>query len=244
MTESVNKYSNIFQTRDGSFTVVHPDCGEMFHSDAGALLEARSLYIDSSGIRDSFSDPTSKCISVADVGLGLGYNAICTVDAWLSSMGSTSLNICSLEIDAQLVSTFLSAEAPWMINWDSSWTRIIRGFNKVEDNRYELNYKIPSTTRELNWKILLGDALSLDLSMESLGYQFDYIWQDPFSPSKNPGMWSAEWFEKIKKSSSLKVKLMSYSVSGVVKNNLKEAGWQYKKIPTTSQKRNWLLAWL
>ena len=254
--DSSSRYSNLYQTKDGSYTLIHPDLAEMFHSDAGAYLEAQSLYIDSSGILEDLYCKESKKISVFDVGLGLGYNAICTVRAWKKALESrriegsfdnnikTDLCILSLEIDSELVSCFLSQKASWMVNWKKEDLDIIKEFKKLDSSNYELVCTTSKGT--LRWKIVVNDGLLLDLSESSFSlYEpFDYIWQDPFSPQKNPSMWSSDWFEKIKKFCSFRVKLMSYSVSGVVKQNLSQAGWKYKKIPTTTQKRNWLIAYL
>lgn len=255
--DSSSRYSNLYQTKDGSYTLIHPDLNEMFHSDAGACLEAQSLYIDSSGILEDLCSGESKKIAVFDVGLGLGYNAICTVRAWKKALEfsgqegddntnnvKTDLTILSLEIDPDLVSCFLSLKASWMINWKKEDLDIIKEFKKLDSSSYELIYATSRGT--LRWKIALKDGLVLDLAESNFDpYKpFDYIWQDPFSPQKNPSMWSSSWFEKIKKFCSSRVKLMSYSVSGVVKQNLSQAGWKYKKIPTTTQKRNWLMAYL
>jgi tRNA 5-methylaminomethyl-2-thiouridine biosynthesis bifunctional protein len=93
--------------------------------------------------------------------------------------------------------------------------------------------------------VYIGDALSL----RTLGpgrdefAGFDFVWQDPFSPQKNPTMWSAEWFARVREVSATGCTLMTYSVARAVRDALAASGWSVAKIPTSIRmKRHWLRA--
>ena len=208
------------KTDDGSLTVVHPGHKECFHSRSGALSEAIELYVNKSGIEGSFQNGTP--VRVLDVGLGLGYNATATFAAWRRSPQKSILEITSLEIDAELVELFRSGVAPWQSNWTPEWLEFARGKN-------------PGCKHE----IFVGDAATANLGTAP----FNFIWQDPFSPAKNPTMWSREWFGLCRAVAAPDCVLVTYSVARSVREALTEAGWVPEKVEAVgSQKRHWLIA--
>jgi len=91
----------ILATEDGSLSLIHPDHGEAYHSRLGADTEARLLYIEASGIQARFA--AAAPLAVLDVGLGLGYNAIHTLEAWANAASPGPLQVVSLEINLALV---------------------------------------------------------------------------------------------------------------------------------------------
>ena len=94
------------------------------------------------------------------------------------------------------------------------------------------------------WRVAVGDARSVQ-SLAALAAcgPFDFVWQDPFSPAKNPSMWGAGWFSEladvVRQEGGV---LMTYSVARPVREALVAAGWRVEKIPTTTRKKNWLRA--
>jgi tRNA U34 5-methylaminomethyl-2-thiouridine-forming methyltransferase MnmC len=74
-----------------------------------------------------------------------------------------------------------------------------------------------------NLKVLIGDAR--ETLKDYQGGPFHAIFQDPFSPKKNPTLWSVEWFECLKGLSHPDVVLSTYSASSSVRKALMEAGW-------------------
>lgn len=99
---------------------------------AGALTEARHLYVVASGIRSEFERGSG--VRVVDVGLGLGYNALATVDAWLQSGAKAHLQILSLENDEALFHALRSGNAPWQIAWNPFWIEALKGLRRESSN--------------------------------------------------------------------------------------------------------------
>ena len=81
----------VVETADGSLSLVHPEHGECYHSRSGALTEARSLYIEMSGFLPRLAATAKAVIEVLDVGLGLGYNALASIDAWAAALSASPL---------------------------------------------------------------------------------------------------------------------------------------------------------
>jgi tRNA U34 5-methylaminomethyl-2-thiouridine-forming methyltransferase MnmC len=207
---------------------------------AGALTEARHLYVVASGILGEFEQ--GNCVRVLDVGLGLGYNALATVDAWLQSGAKAHLQILSLENDEALFHALRSGDAAWQTGWDPFWIRAMKGLRRKSDNIWHGAIQGPGGGR-LDWRVMLGDARSdASLSLIQSSGPHDYVWQDPFSPKKNPGMWTADWFSAVALAVGCDGCLMTYSVARKVRDALEVSGWRVEKIPTTSHKKNWLRA--
>ena len=226
-----------FETGDGSLTMKHPEHDELYHSHSGALFEAKTLYIEGSEFASRIKAGTP--VHVLDVGLGLGYNAIATIDAWLDCDKPSDLSIFSLEYNPNLVAAIASGAAPWQKNWDEAWLAICASLQKKSDSQFDGEFTHGSGAK-LAWVVNIGDAKGVEL--QCFGAKFDFVWQDPFSPSKNPSMWDKTWFKKVFECSRSGTSLMTYSVSRVVKDSLTDAGWAWKKISGSKGKKNWLKA--
>lgn len=70
--------------------------------------------------------------------------------------------------------------------------------------------------------------------------QVDAWFFDGFSPSKNPDLWSQELFIAINNTCHEQSTFSTYTSSGLVKNNLKESGFDYIKTKGFSKKRHML----
>lgn len=229
---------DLVQTADGSYTLSHPDHGECYHSHAGAAAEARELYVVASGISERWT--TKEPVAVLDVGLGLGYNAVTTIAAWQRAENPGDLAVVSLEIDPLLVETFSSGFAPWQSNWGDREIMIPRSLRptSADPTIWSGTLHHPTGSGICDWTVITGDALTKELPTNV----FDYVWQDPFSPTKNPSMWSTDWFERVKRAAKPGAVLMTYSVARVVKDALTGAGWTCARFqpPAGSSKRHWL----
>lgn len=229
------KSEYLVRTDDGSFTLKHHEHGEDYHSSLGALREAEELYIGRSGFMEAMegSDP----VSIADIGLGLGYNVLATIAAWASVPRPPSIYIYSLEIQAELVRTLASGCADWQAEWPDAWKQWVAAL-QVKGNHAQAQIQHPSGAC-LHWQVVIGDAMQIELRPER---PFNFIWHDAFSPTHNPSLWSVDWFHRLKQQSASGAILMTYSVARIVREALSQAGWRWQKIPGVGQKRHWLKA--
>lgn len=246
MTTIKWRNGELVETADGSLTVRDPQVGECYHSQMGAKREARELYLEASGLAELWQrmgkDIVIRPLGVLDVGLGLGYNAGATLEAWWSSPAPGGLCLHSLEIDPELVEAIASGQAPWQTGWEPKTRSFAQSLRSQGDGRWTTSIRHPSGTATCEWTVMVGDAPS---SLGSLPptLKWDYIWQDPFSPDKNPSMWTASWFQSLRLRSHPETVLLTYSVARAVRDNLASAGWAWEKFPSHSGiKRHWLRA--
>lgn len=231
----------LVQTRDGSLTLKDPVYNEEFHAIQGARFEAETLYIECGGLRQKLSEVTQDdLITVLDVGLGLGYNAIMTIEAWWSAGGPCPLRLVSLEQSAPLVKSLSEPGCSWKDDWSPLWRLCSESLRPGHAGQWSAEIDHPESGHRLSWEVLVGDAQ--EAALERL--KIDFIWQDAFSPKKNPELWTPAWFKKLAAQSHPGTRLMTYSVARVVKDGLTAAGWNYAKLRAPGSKKEWLAAQL
>ena len=229
-------------TADGSLTMIHPEHGETYHTQAGAMAEARLLYIESSGLAALWQEGPQR-IAVLDVGLGLGLNAVATLTAWNEASNPGPLVIHSLEINRDLVEALASGAAPWQERWSPDITHACLQLKLESPQHYSATIAHQSTEATATWHIYIRDAAINDVPHPPDASGYTHVWQDPFSPEKNPPLWEAAWFTRVRATAAPSCVLMTYSVAGPVRRALAAAGWSWKKLPALLPgKREWLTA--
>ena len=206
------------KTDDGSFTLFSEAFQETCHSSTGAKAETLFNYIVGCQIKEQLN--TRKALSVLEVGFGLGIGFLMTYDELLHS--SYPWKFLSLEIDQALL----------------EWFRL-----EYKDHPFLKNLKwngsiLEAKTENIHLIILGGDARkTLPAFLDKNIQEIDAIYQDAFSPKKNPILWTTEWFELLKKYSNPGVILSTYSSSSSIRKSLLEAGWILNKGPQFGAKR-------
>lgn len=242
-------------TGDGSQTLKHPGHGECYHSWDGAKAESVELYLVGSGLQQRFQSFKGSVV-VADIGLGLGYNALTILEAWFKQQHPPALHMVSFEHDAKLFDAFRSGEASWQQPWSPLWCDLAQGLQactKGGEFREKFNVEVWAQTiahpknahTSCSWTVLRGEAetalANLGAIMPELA-AFDVVCQDPFSPTKNPSLWSTDWFTRLKHRSHHDATLVTYSVARAVKDALTSADWSWEKTSGSGRKRHWLKA--
>ncbi len=235
-----NNIGILTKTSDGSLTLAHHEHGETYHSDLGAKTEAEQLYLGRSGILESFS--SGKSVHVLDVGLGLGYNAIATVAAWLKEPNAAGLSMLSLEINLDLIQLLASSKAEWQVDWPDEWLAICLSIQSNEVWKWSAKIQHPISGSEFNWQIVGGDALGLSWKSNCEFGPFDFIWQDAFSPKTCPQLWTDTWFAQLRSVASANCVMVTYSVARMVRDQMIAAGWAVERIPGSGKKKHWLRA--
>jgi len=196
------------KTQDGSYTVFNEAAGEYYHSISGALEEAFEKHVNAVEVEDGF------CI--LDFCFGLGYNSIA------ATKGHKNLNILGLENDIEIVKIIETLDVPESI--------------KIEfDNYRNIAEKLEITDKNNNTiKLIIGDALQTIDQLPS--EYFDRIFFDPFSPGKQPEMWSEKIFRKVYSKMKYNGKLSTYSCAKWIRSNMINAGFRVIDGPAVGRK--------
>ncbi|WP_394470083.1 FAD-dependent 5-carboxymethylaminomethyl-2-thiouridine(34) oxidoreductase MnmC [Roseateles sp. DC23W] len=162
-----------------------PAFGDVYHSRAGALAQARHVFVDGNRLPARWQG--RERFVVLETGFGLGNNFLATWDAWRQDPSRC----------ARLV--FVSLEKHPLTRDDLA--RVHAG-NPLGDLARQLVDRWPPLTPGLHTlsfeggsvELLLGLGDARDLSRE-LVLDADAIYLDGFSPKLNPDLWD-EWLLK------------------------------------------------
>lgn len=183
------------QTEDGSKTAFSEYFSEHYHSTKdGAFNETLHKHVVPA-FKYSHSDDE---IVILDICFGLGYNTLMTLYYRDQSFKNKKVKIFSPEFDRELLDSLLSFDYPDILK---KYKNVIV---ELVNNGY---YKDDNTEIHL----YCGDAREYikTLKNESL----DVVYQDAFSPSVNPLLWTKEYFAdlvKLLKSSGV---VTTYSIA-------------------------------
>ena len=196
------------KTRDSSFTVFNERYQEHYHTLSGAMEEAFEKHVNAISVEDGFH--------ILDFCFGLGYNSIAAIK------GHKNLNIVGLENDIEIIKAIKNLTVPKEIEKEFSAFRNLAKKNEITD---ENNNTI---------KLILGNAVhTIEQLPEDL---YDRVFFDPFSPQKQPEMWSKEVFKKVFAVMKPGAKLSTYSCAKTVRQNMIAAGFNVLDGPAIGRK--------
>ncbi len=185
------------KTDDGSYTGWNDQYEEHYHSTTGALEEALRKYFEPLQLQDG--------AQILDFCFGLGYNSA------VAMKNCRDLNITALELDKNIVDAIKLLDYPVEYENTFNYLKLLSSELSVIDNHgNRLDLIIGDATEEIK---ILKDA------------SMDYVFFDPFSPGKQPEMWSEEVFRNIFRILKTGGKLATYSCAGRVRRNMKAVGF-------------------
>ena len=198
----------IIETEDGTTTVHSEFFDENCHSTAGAYQETIYNYIEGCEISNFIEN--EEITNILEIGFGVAIGPECLMDRF-DGKTDKIINFISTEIDFDF--------ALWATQNSSFAKKYGARFENFNASNECISFKIDN----FNFKILIGDARKTLPLYDDL--QFHCIFQDAFSPKKNPLLWTIEWFQELKKHSKPNVILSSYSSHMSIRAALYGAGF-------------------
>jgi chorismate dehydratase len=197
------------KTQDGSYTVFNQKYQEHYHTISGALEEAFEKHVNATGVKNGFH--------ILDFCFGLGYNSIAAIK------NHKKLQIVGLENDIEIIKAIKELEVPKKIKKEfAAFRNLAEKLEITDDNNNTI-------------KLIIGDAL---VSLDSLPKDyFDRVFFDPFSPVKQPEMWSRKVFQKVYNVMKPGAKLSTYSCAKSIRRNMIAAGFKVMDGPIVGRKK-------
>jgi len=234
---------------------------EHFHSQAGAWEETCHNFIETPEILNYVYTQNPKELTILEIGLGQGTGYL-TLVSKLTSLPIENrpfLQFFSLELFEECLLFAQETEKKIQRSQYSKYSEYSddslnyypefnsQNFfeNKNNKNKNSQNIFISKNTYghlEVLWGNALETILLLKKKLVQQNINIDFIFHDPFSPSKNPELWTGHWFEQLRSISHSQTRLSTYSCSKVTKKGLSEGGWFYEKKAGLPPKREILLA--
>jgi tRNA U34 5-methylaminomethyl-2-thiouridine-forming methyltransferase MnmC len=209
-------------TSDGSSSLFVESLHEHYHSHFGALQESEHIFIGAGfNSLDLLHDEN---IAVFEMGLGTGLNAFLTF--------------------------FRARQLKKRVFYET-----VELYPVTQDEYLQINYaqfvkekdaaEIFSNIHTCKWSdpqvlsqhfMLQKHALSI-LDFVFPFQKYNLIYFDAFSPEAQPELWSKKLFEKLYNSLQKGGILVTYCTKGIVKNRLREVGFEIEKLPGPIGKR-------
>lgn len=200
---------SVVVTEDGSVTLFSHAFGEACHSTTGAKSETILHYINGCEILEKLK--TQEEITILEIGFGLGIGFLSTLE---QLPPGKKLTFVSVELDRNLL----------------EWFREIHSNHKLLRELQWAGNILEVKTQNVSLQIIQGDARkTLPEYLRDHNISFDAIYQDAFSPRRNPVLWTVEWFLLLKSASKENVILSTYSASSSIRKSLLTAGWNLQK---------------
>jgi len=210
--------TKIVKTEDGSNTLYSPEFNEHYHSTYGAINESMQVYIEN-GLRYS----KKKILNVFELGFGTGLNAILT---YIESIKS-NLKIKYHTIELYPIKPEIISELDYSKQFSLEELLI---FNKMHNSCWDTEIKLSEN--------FIFKKIKSDFEGFVYNEKYDVIYFDAFAPDTQPNLWSTENFLKLYNSLNPNGIVTTYSSKGIVKRNLRDAGFKVFRLPGPNGKRH------
>jgi chorismate dehydratase len=194
----------VVRTADGSYTLLSPLYGEPYHSiTAGAVTECLLKFVEPSRILERV--PFKGEVRILDLGFGLGYNTAVAVTEIRKVSRDVRINVIALDLGPP-------REVPPLPEPYGTVHREILGSLPLYESG---NVRV---------RLLSGDARKT--IKEVLGFGADAVFHDPFSPFRNPELWTLDFLKLVKEVLSPEGLWVSYTSALPVRRALLDLGFK------------------
>lgn len=207
--------------------------GDTYFSVEDGLAESRYVYLGLNQLPDAWRNRDS--FTIGEIGFGTGLNFMATLDAWRREKGRCRrLHYIAYEIAPLPLEQISRAAGRWpelepaLRALASLYPPLMAGFHRAE--LYEDGVTL---------SLALGDCRRW---LPETRAAFDAWYMDGFAPGRAPDLWNEEIFGMMARLSKPGTTLSTFSVSGMARRALVNAGFEVEKRPGTCSKRESLSA--
>jgi tRNA 5-methylaminomethyl-2-thiouridine biosynthesis bifunctional protein len=209
--------------------------GDVYFSSTDGLAESRAVFLAGCGLPEAWR--SRRRFTVGELGFGTGLNILALLDLWRrQGPPGGRLHVFSIEAHPLRAEDAARALAAWPDLTDlagtliRAWPGRARGWRRIE---------LPALRATL-------DLAHLDVldALAAWTGRADAWFLDGFAPATNPGMWSQDVLQLVAARSAPGARAATFTVAGVVRRGLAEAGFSVAKRPGFGRKRERLEAWL
>lgn len=197
---------NWVQSEDGSYTAYSPQYDEHYHSTKdGALNESLKKHIEPAFLIHKGKDH----LKIIDICFGLGFNTLLSLyyrDTYYPDM---TLEIYSPELNGELVASLVTFPYPEIFEPYLNIITDLATLGGYEDERTSITVEITDAR----------------IAMRELPGIWDVCYQDAFSPSVNPLLWTKEYFSDVARLMGKEGVVTTYSVALAIRMGLYENGF-------------------
>ncbi len=215
---------SIYETKDGSKTLLNTALNETYHSRNGAIQESLHVFLRA-GLEDFLKqNPQTTHLAILEIGFGTGLNTLLSFQY--------HLNNPKISIYYETIET---NPLPY------SQIKELEYLEQINDGRLEVYFE---KMHQIEWDKdcrLCPDFVlhkkNVSLSEFDSDQMFHVVYFDAFAPNVQPEMWTIENLRKIKNKMLLNGFFVTYCAKGQLKRDLKELGLGVEKLAGPPGKR-------
>ncbi len=203
-------------TREGARAVFDDETGEVMHPVVGGRVEAETLYLAPSRLRERLQDRGAGTdpLVVLDVGLGAGSNAAAALLA-ATSVSSGARRLSILSFDRTEDALRLALEDPHAADFGITGETAAAARSLLADGRVE--------TAQADWRFVRGELPDTLAAVPEASA--DIVFWDPFSPKSNPLLWNVGAFTAVRRLCRAGATLHTYSAATATRAAMLLAGF-------------------
>lgn len=204
-----------------------PDFGDLYHSRAGALGQARHVFLGGNALPQRWAQRAR--FVVLEAGFGLGHNFIATRAAWRDDPARPT-HLWYLAIEKHPPRRADLARALGACPEDRLATELIANWPPLTPDLH----RIDCEGGRVRLLLAFGDIAQV---LPELVAPVDAFYLDGFAPERNPAMWDARLLRGLHRLAAPGATLATWCVAGSVRRSLASAGFALEKAPGFGGKR-------
>ena len=209
-------------TNDGSDTLYSNRFKEHYHSTQGAVQESKHVYINA-----GFNFIEKDEIAIFELGFGTGLNAILTyIEAEKNRKKVNYITIERHPVEKTVIEKL-------------NYTNFL---NTKHQDIFNLLHKVEWERSHYIDENFIFRKINNNFADYNFDDKIDLCYFDAFSYNSQPELWTKEIFCKIYNSINPQGVLTTYASKGIIKQNLKDAGFTIKRLKGASGKWHMLRA--
>jgi queuine tRNA-ribosyltransferase len=201
-------------TRSGEPAMRDRTTGEVMHPVIGPRIESHQLYVLPSRLRERLLESDDDPLVLLDVGLGAGSNAVAALELALSApRAHRPLRIVSFDRSVAALEQALKPEFAGAFGFTGRLEHAARTL--LASGHY--------VGEQVSWKLALGSLPETLAEVAPRGA--DIVYWDPFSPAKNPDLWTVAAFTELHARCREGATFFTYSAATATRSALLLAGF-------------------
>lgn len=226
----------VISSKDG--TPYAPVYDDVYHSRAGALAQARHVFLGGNNLPDRWRRGSAHDhFVIVETGFGLGLNFLATWAAWREQpepKRCRRLHFVSVEKHPLLLGDLKRLLEPYRPELPADLIAALpRQWPILAEGTHRLEFDQGCVILTL----ILGEA---EMVLPQVAGRADAIYLDGFAPGKNPDIWSEPVCNALTKLSGGGTTLATWSVNGALRRRLTACGFDLQLQPGFAQKREML----
>jgi tRNA 5-methylaminomethyl-2-thiouridine biosynthesis bifunctional protein len=209
-----------------------PDFGDVYHARAGALAQARHVFLGGNGLPQRWQRRAR--FVVLETGFGLGHNFLATWDAWRAD-AQRCARLCYVAIDkhpptrADLARAHAGSPLPALAQ------ALVDAWPPLTPDLHALAFD----GGRVLLRLAFGDVAAW---LPQLRLDADAVYLDGFAPDRNPAMWQPRVLKALAGRVAPGATAATWSVAREVRDGLASAGFVVERAPGLAGKREMSVA--